>query len=81
MPGPVSSASSRLRRRDADDELGRVAAAGEVDEGLRDVVADDLVVGAAQLLDQGALHGEGFGIGFAQAVLARDVHGEQLAAG
>ncbi len=81
-----ADARARQRRAEApaaahaDDELRRVDGPGEVHERARDVVADDLVVRAAQRLDERALRGEGTGCGRAQAVLARDVHGEQLAA-
>ena len=55
MPGPVSSAASRERRLTPEHELGGVLGAGEVEQRLGDVVADDLVVGAAEGLDQSPL--------------------------
>ena len=65
----------------ADDELGRIDRPRELDEGARHVVADDLVVGAGEGLDQRALRRERAGGRRAQAVLARDVHREHLTAG
>lgn len=41
-----------------EDDLGGVRSAGEVEEGGRYVVADDMVEGAAEVLDQGALEGQ-----------------------
>ena len=41
----------------AEDELGGVLGAGEGEQGGGDVVADDVVVGAAEALDEGALAG------------------------
>ena len=49
--------------------------------GVGDVVADDLVVGAAERLDQQPLRGQGRGAGAGQPVRAGHVHGEQVAAG
>ena len=57
-PGPVSSADSQDRRLDAEHELGGVLGPGEGQQGLGHVVADDLVVGAAQRLDQPPLRGQ-----------------------
>ena len=64
----------------AEDELGGVLGAGEVEQGGGDVVADDLVVGAAEGFDEGALPGQGGRVGAGQAVAAGDVHGEQVGA-
>src|SRR5439155_18418321 len=63
-----------------EDELGGVDDAGEVQQRFGDVVADDLVVGAADALDQGALAGQVGRVGAGQAVAARDVYGQQLRA-
>ena len=46
----------------------------------RDVVADDLVVGAAEALHQHPLPGQLRRVGAGQAVAAGDVHGEQVGA-
>jgi hypothetical protein len=67
--------------RCADDELRRVHGSREADERGGDVVAHDLVVGAAELLDERPLPGEGLRVARAQPVLRRDVHREQVAAG
>ena len=48
--------------RDADDDLGGVDAAGELQQGFRDVVADDGVVAAAQICDEPALGRQRFAI-------------------
>ena len=61
-------------------ELGRVLGPGEGQQGLGDVVADDLVVGAAHRLDQPPLRGQRGRIGAGQAVGLGDVHGQQVAA-
>ena len=45
-----------------------------------DVVADDLVVGAAEALDQDALAGQLRRVGAGEAVAAGDVHGQQVGA-
>ena len=58
-----NSWANRPRRLAPEDELGGVDAAREGQQGLRDVVADDLVVGAAHALDQGALPRQVGGIG------------------
>ena len=54
----------------AEDELGRVLGAGEVDECGRDVASGDLVVLAAHLLEQLAVEREELGAGSGQALLA-----------
>ena len=65
----------------AEDELGGVLGPGEGEQGGGDVVADDLVVGAAEAFDQGPLPGQGGGVAVGQPVGAGDVHGEQVGAG
>lgn len=60
--------------------LGGVDAAREVQQGLGDVVAYDVVVGAAEVLDEGALDGQLLGRGRGEAVRAGYVDGEDLAA-
>ena len=57
------------------------SARANVQQRARDVVADDLVVGAAEALDQLPLRGQVGRAGAGQAVGAGDVHGEQVAAG
>ena len=64
----------------AEHELGGVDAAGEVEQRGRDVVADDLVVGAAEALHQHPLPGQVGRVGAGQAVAAGDVDGEQVGA-
>ena len=78
-PGPKTYCQA-LAARDAQDDLGGVDSAGEVQQGLRDVVADDVVEGAAEVFDQRALDGEFLGRGGGQAVAAGDVDGQDLAA-
>ncbi len=65
----------------AEHDLGGVDAAGELQQRGRDVVAYDVVEGAAEVLDEGALYGEFLGRGRGQPVAAGDVDGEDLAAG
>ena len=64
----------------AEDQLGGVLGAGEGEQGLRNVVAEDLVVGAAERLDQEALRGQRPLTGPGEAVGPGDVHGQQVAA-
>ena len=65
----------------AEHDLGGVDAARELQQRGRDVVADDVVEGAAEVLDEGALDGQLLGRGGGQPVAAGDVDGEDLAAG
>ena len=58
MPGPVRTARQPAAAAGAEHELGGVLRAGEVQQGVRHVVADDLVVGAAERLDQPPLRGQ-----------------------
>ena len=81
MPGPGEEGGEPAATGDADHELRGVARPGEGDERLRGVRPDHLVIGAAELLHQCALSGEGGRVGLPQAVLAGDVHGQELAAG
>ena len=64
----------------AEDELGGVDAAGEVEQRRRDVVADDLVVGAAEALDEHPLPGQVGRVGAGEPVAAGDVDGQQVGA-
>ncbi|MGW2855452.1 xanthine dehydrogenase family protein molybdopterin-binding subunit, partial [Streptomyces sp. NPDC001215] len=66
--------------RDPEDDLGGVHTAGEVEQGRRDVITDDVMEGPAQILDQRALYGKFLRRGAGQAVAAGDVDGEHLAA-
>ena len=68
MPGPVSRADSQDAPAGAEHELGGVLRPGEVEQRLRDVVADHLVIGAAEGLDQPALGGQRGGVGVGQPV-------------
>ena len=70
-----------LAPRDAQHDLGGVDPAREGQQRGRDVVADDVVEGAAEVLDEGALDGEFLGRGGGQPVAAGDVDGHDLAAG
>src|SRR5690606_25069719 len=70
-----------LAARGPQHDLGGVGAAGEGEQGARDVVADDVVEGAAQVLHQGALLGEFAGRGGGEAVATCDVDGQHLAPG
>ena len=75
MPGPVSSAASLRPAAAAEHQLGGVLRPGELEQRLGDVVADDLVVGAAEGLHQLPLRGEVGRAGAGQPVRAGDVHG------
>ena len=57
------------------------SARAKVEQRLGDVVAEHLVVGAAERLDQPPLGGQGALAGAGQPVGPGDVHGEQVAAG
>ena len=61
-----------------DDELGGVDRLRELDEGLRDVVADKLVEGPSQLVHQSALTSQFTRVWGAQTVLGGDVDGQQF---
>ena len=65
----------------AQDELGGVLRAGEGEQGVRDVVPDHLVIGAAERLGQPALPGQCGWAGAGQAVGPGHVHGQQVTAG
>ena len=75
-----SSWASRPRRLAPSTSWVAFDAAGEVEQRGRDVVADDLVVGAAEALHQRPLPGQVGRVGAGQAVAAGDVHGEQVGA-
>ena len=79
--GPVSIAREPRPAARAEHELSRVLGAGELEQRRGDVVADDLVVGAAERLDQPPLAGQRGRVGAGQAVRLADVHREQVAAG
>ena len=64
----------------AEHELGRLLAAGERDQRLRGVVADDLVDRAAELGHELALRGEGVVVVLSEPVVDGDVHADQVAA-
>src|SRR5262245_63763465 len=59
-------------------ELSGVHATGEVEESGGDVVADDLVIGAAQAFDEYALLGEQGRFSTDQPVAARDMHRQEV---
>ncbi len=61
-------------------QLGGVLRAGEVQQCGRDVVADDVVVGAAEVFHQRPLAGQRPGVRPGQPVGAGDVHREQVGA-
>ena len=63
-----------------DHDLGGVDAAGELQERVGDVLADDVVEGAAEGLDQGALAQQRVGGAVGQAVARGDVDGQQVTA-
>ena len=65
----------------AEHELGGVLRPGELQQRLRHVVADDLVVGAAERLDELPLRGQVGRARAGEAVGSGDVHGEQVSAG
>ena len=72
QPGPAAR---------AEHQLGGVLRLGEGEQRLGDVVTDDLVVGAAQRLDQVPLPGQVGGVGAGEPVGLGDVQREQVAAG
>ena len=80
MPGPVSRAVSQDRRLAPSTSWVAFSARAKVEQGLGDVVADHLVVGAAHRFDQAPLAGQRGRIGAGQAVGLGDVHGQQVAA-
>ena len=80
MPGPVSSAARRARRLTPSTSWVAFSARAKSSSAVRHVVADDLVVGAAEGLDQQSLGGQGRGVGAGEPVGAGDVDGEQVAA-
>jgi hypothetical protein len=65
----------------AEDQLGSVVRPGEVQQRPGHVVADDLVVPAAEAFHQGPLPGQVRRVGAGQPVGPADVHGEQVSAG
>ena len=65
----------------ADHDVAGVHPARELQDRVGDVLAQDVVEGAAQGLDQGALAQQGLGGAVGQAVPEADVQGQQLAAG
>ncbi len=69
-----------LAARGAEDDLRGVDPAREVEQRGRDVVADDVVESAAEVLGEGALEGEFLRGCGGQAVAAGDVDGQHLAA-
>ena len=78
VPAPVSRVDSRPRCRVPRTSCGDVLRAGELDECFGDVVADDLVVGAAQRFDEGTLPGQMGRARAGEPVRSADVHGEQV---
>ena len=64
----------------ADHDVAGVHAAGELQDRVGGVLAQDVVEGAAQGFDQGALAQQGFGGAVGQAVPEADVQGQQLTA-
>ncbi len=64
----------------SEHQLGGVLRAGEVQQRGRDVVTDDVVVGAAEAFHQRPLVGECLGVRPGQSVGAGDVHREQVGA-
>ena len=59
-------------------QLGGVLGPGEVEQRRGDVVAEDLVVAAAQGFDERSLRGQCLRVGSGQSVRASDVHGQQV---
>ena len=79
----VPGLNSRARRRAtavAEHQLGGVLGAGEGEQRLGHVVAEHLVVGPAERLDEQPLGGQGALAGAGESVGAGDVDGEQVAA-
>src|SRR5207248_9368320 len=64
----------------AQDELGGVDRPGEVQQRGRNIGTDDLVVGAAEALDQDPLPGQVGRVAAGQTVVTRHMHGEQVGA-
>ena len=63
-----------------DDELGGIDPSRELHESGGRGVPDDLVIGAAEAFDEGALRGQRGRVGFCEPVGIRHVDREQLAA-
>jgi hypothetical protein len=64
----------------SEHDLGGVDRTGEVEQGSRDVGADDLVIAAAEAFHQDALPGQRSRIGPRQPVAAGDVHRHEVRA-
>ena len=80
-PGPGQQGAQPAAAADAEHQLGGVLGAGEVQQGGGHVLADDLVVAAAQRLGQPPLRGQRGRVGPGQPVGPGDVHGQQVPAG
>ena len=79
--GPAQQRREPRAPAAAEHELGGVLRPGELQQRLGHVVADDLVVGAAEGLDQLSLPGQVGGAGAGEPVGAGDVDREQVTAG
>ena len=80
-PGAGQQRGQPAAAADAEHELGGVLRAGEVEQGRGHVLADDLVVAAAQRLGQPPLRGQRGRARPGQPVGPGHVHGQQVAAG
>ena len=80
MPGPGQRRGQLGAARGADDQLRGVGGARELDQRGRHVLADHLVVAAAEAFDEQPLVGQHLGVRGEQPVGGRDVHGGELPA-
>ena len=79
-PTPWDSSWENRRRRCSQDKLGGVDGVGELQQCVWHVVADDLVVGAAEAFHQDPLPGQVGRVAAYQAVAGGDVDGQQVGA-
>ena len=81
MPGPGQQGEQPASPAGPEHELGGVLRLGEGEQRLGDLVADDLMVGAAERLDELPLPGQVGRVRAGEPVGLGDVHREQVAAG
>ena len=79
-PGPGEQGGQPGPAARAEHQLGGVLRPGEGEQRVGDIVADHLVVGAAERLGEPALRGQFRRVGAGQPVGPGDMHGEQVAA-
>jgi hypothetical protein len=79
-PCPGEEGSQAPATADTDHKLCRVHRTRELDEAAPDLLADDLVVAAAERLDELPLGSENPGVGLCEAIGSGHVHGEEAPA-